>query len=524
MARKRSTQGLLLLSLLLPPAAAEAAEAVLGVEGETGYNSNLFYQSSDIQTDGTVRLGPSFELRDRRGKLTWSVVYRPSYEAYFTTRGINAVYHRLNGEVSWQPSQTTEIYANEAFSDTPVRSSVLQTDEAQLLATPGPSFRNSDVIQSFFDGGVRHFFSPRWVGELGFSNGLLRYQDSIFTDSAATTGQGFLTYGWTPSDRIGTGFAATRQTFSQSGGSSGGSTYYQAFGIWNHDFSPTLSLRVNAGPTLVQPDRTDFETTRQGVPLFGRREATRDGTVVNPIDASGCVPFQGVLVAEACPVIAIDAANVLAVDDTGEPVDLSQTGNLSLLGASPKTAGSSITYFANVSLQKRWRWFEASASYVRNASNTSGFGQSLITDTVTLATIWDPSPVWRLTLTGLFTRRQSSSDSAFLLTPVQPVDFCVLSPDSGAACSNAAGTFFPAVSFQGAQAAGLRTFSQNAGFEIVNYAFTAQLNRQIGNNAYVFGRASFEQQTNKVKGFDSVDFDRYLITIGFRYEFDAFHL
>jgi len=487
-----------LLALCLLSGSAGAVEAVLGVEGSTGYNSNVFDQSTDVQGDGSLRMGPNIALRDQRGQLNWEISYQPSYEAYYTVHGINSFYQLGDGSLSWKPSAATELYANDSLSYTPARTSNFETNQPGLLSTPGPVFGNNFVTQNNAVVGLRHTLSPRWLSELSISNSLANYQGSRFSDSMSTVAQAFATYVWSPTDRIGSGLGATRQTTAPPIGKTNGTNYYQLFGIWNHEFSPTWSLSLNAGPSLVDPDKRDLVTTRQNAPLFSRIALTPTGTELQPLDGNSCTPFEGVLVAEGCRTIPVNAALV----------GLAQTGTLTQIGTAPKSGGMSITYFANLSMTKRWTWFDARVAYVRSASNSSGFAQSLITDTLTFTGDWNPSPLWALTVTGIFTRQQSDSEQPFLLTEVKPVAI----PVGG-------GLFFT-----GAEAQGLRAFSQKSGLQVMNYGLSTQLNRKITSRTFVYGRASYQKQTTKRDIVGSFNTDSYVVTIGFRYEFDPIHI
>ena len=497
----RSPLAALLIGLCLLSGSAGAVEAVLGVEGQTNYNSNVFYQSTDVQGDGSLRMGPTVALRDQTGQLNWEILYQPSYEAYYTVHGINSFYQLGNGSLSWKPSAATEFYANDSFSYTPTRTSNFQTNQPGLLATPGPVFSNNFVTQNNGVVGLRHALTPRWLSELSISNGLANYQGSRFSNSMSTLAQAFATYAWSPTDRIGSGLGATRQTTEPPIGKTNGTNYYQLFGIWNHEFSPTWSLSLNAGPSLVDPDKRDLVTTRQNAPLFSRIALTPTGTELQPLDGNSCTPFEGVLVAEGCRTIPVDATRA----------GLAQTGTLTQIGTAPKSGGMSLTYFANVSMTKRWTWFDASVNYVRSASNTSGFAQSLITDSLTFTGDWNPSPLWALTVTGIFTRQQSDSEQAFVLTQVKPAALSL----------EIDGLSIP---FTGAEAQGLRTFTQKSGLQVLNYGLSTQLNRKITRRTYVYGRASYEKQTTKRDIVGSFNTDRYIVTIGFRYEFDPIHI
>ena len=134
----------LLLAALLPGAAG-AVELVLGVTGQTDYNSNVFGQSENAEADGDVQGGPILKLRDRTGQLTWEINYEPSYQAFFRLSDINDFYHVANGRLSWRPSAKTEFYGTDIFSITPVRDTTFQTGQP----TPaGPARRGRSRIRT----------------------------------------------------------------------------------------------------------------------------------------------------------------------------------------------------------------------------------------------------------------------------------------------------------------------------------------------------------------------------------------
>ncbi len=504
--------------LCLAPGPAGAVEAVFGAEGQSGYNTNLFFQAEDPTGDGTFRLGPTLALRDQTGQLTWEIAYRPSYEIYYTVSGINAAYQLGNGRVSWRPSAATEFYAQDSLSYTPIRSSTFETNQPGIVATPAAIFSNNYVTQNNGRAGVRHAFTQRWLGEILLANGFANYQGNRYADSMVTVGQVFATYAWTPADRLGSGLGVTRQTISPPFSERSSSYFYQLYAIWDHDFSPDWQLRINAGPTIIDPEAVELGADGQDSLLFSRRVPTRSGDVVSPLTTDGCAPLNGILYAELCPNLGglsspLDASQTVAIDGAGQPVNLSQTSTLRLIGPTPESGERTLTYFADVSMTRRWSWFDALVRYNRTASTSSGFSQSFITDTVTLAGTWNPSPLWRLTVTGLVTRRESDSVNVVVLTQVAPVAIpLAFNPDTG---------FF---AFNGAQAQGLRAISQQSSLEIMNYGITLQLNRQLTRRSYLFGRASWELQTTKRDIVGTVDVTRYLFALGFRYEFDPIHL
>jgi hypothetical protein len=507
----------LLLLVLLPPSAARAVEAVFGADAQTSYDSNVFFVTDPVEQGGSVRFGPMLGIQDRTGALTYRLNYRPSYEVFYNLSGINSLYQLADGSVSWRPSYATELFATDSVSDTPVRSTTFATNQQTLLAQPTFLFTNDDVLQNYFNAGIRHNFTPRIQAELSASNVLVNYQNPTFADSMSTTGQGFGSYVLDRANVVGAGLGYTRQTFTRSGGSSGGTSYYQLFLIWNHEFSPTWSLKANAGPTLVSPDSTSFPSS-QTFPEFSLPVTRGNQTVLFPTDPTTCPTVSGLLAISGC------RGTYQAL--TAAQLGLDGRRSIPRLGAEPDTASSSVTYFADLSLVKRWRWFTASLGYVRNASSTSGFNQSILTDSVTATGFWDPSPLWRFTLTGVYIERSTNSGSAQTVVVGRSVPNLVPVP-----IRTQFGTLF--VLNPGAQATAFVALKQTGTRDISTYGTTAQVNRNLSAHSYVFGRFTYTRQTstssfsNVFSGLSTTfnsSLDRFLFTVGFHYEFDAIHL
>ncbi len=72
--------------------------------------------------------------------------------------------------------------------------------------------------------------------------------------------------------------------------------------------------------------------------------------------------------------------------------------DLELAGPVPSGSDSSLTYFANLSLSKRWEQWSGTISYRRQQSDSSGLGSSTVADIVSGVLEWRPSPRWQLQL------------------------------------------------------------------------------------------------------------------------------
>lgn len=519
----RALRFVLPILLVLAPSSARAAEAVFGVEGLTSFNTNVFYQSEDGQKGGSFRGGPFVRLRDRTGQLNWALNYRPSYEAFYNVSGINSFYHFADGEVSWQPSAATEFYANDQFSYTPTRSVTELSGGGTVLAQPAPDFRNNQVLQNYFNIGIRHALTPRWFGDISLSSSILDYDTELFSDSSSLSGQGFATYMLSPRDRVGGGLGYSRQTVEPPQSESSSTNYYQLYAIWNHDFSPSFRFRANAGPTVVVAPETLAESFA-GVPEFSLTTESGDRF---PIDPASCTINNGVVDIGTCGVYRLPGFAQPPFLTSGQ-LGLDSFVTLPLVGEKPDDGGTSLTYFANVAVEKEWRNVKTALSYVRNASTTSGLSQSLITDTFRFTGDWRPSPLWNVLLSAYYIQRTSTSD--------QPQFFVVGQVASGIVpCSlQIGGAVIACGTLDGVRATGVRaTLRGSAETKLDNYLVTLQVNRNLTRSSYAYVRATWDRQYSRREFedlftestyFATSSVNRYVVAIGFVYEFDPVHL
>lgn len=537
-----------LVLLCLAPAGAGAVEGVLGVDTNTQYNSNVFSQPMNRSQDGSFRGGPYVRFQDRTGKLNWALEYKPSYEAFYTLSGINSFYHFADGEISWSPSAATQLFASNSFSFTPTRSSSIEPSaDGNVLAQVGPVFTNDQVLQNYFSAGIRHAFTQRWIGELGFQNSLLDYQEERFSDSSSISGQGFVSYALFPTDRVGAGLGATSQLVEPPVLDSSRTNYYQLYGIWEHDFSPTMKLNANAGPTLVQSPES-LQQTFNGIPQNSTFALNEERTpTLYPVDPNTCSIENGVVSIIGCGIYVLPTV-VFAGQQrpralTADQLGLGSLVNLPLTGDRPSDGGTEVTYFANIELEKRWKNITSSIAYVRNASTTSGLNQSLITDTYRFVGTWQPSPLWTFTMAAYWTRRESNSDQPqyFPVGRVVPglVPCFTVDPDTGATVSCPDATFLgvplglPAT-LDGVQATGVQARVSNSSTSTLdNYVVSTQVNRRVTKESYVYLRFTWDRQYSRFENeelftnatfLSTTGYQRYVVALGFVYEFAPMHL
>jgi len=102
--------------LMLVSASTEARELELSVENRMGVDSNVFRSSRDRETDGFYAITPRVSVREGHSILNYDFSYEPTYEAFFSTSGVDGFDHRARGMLSWRPTSVDTIGVNGSFT------------------------------------------------------------------------------------------------------------------------------------------------------------------------------------------------------------------------------------------------------------------------------------------------------------------------------------------------------------------------------------------------------------------------
>jgi hypothetical protein len=387
---------LALLPVMALPAG--AAEFIPSWDVSGVWDSNVFQNSANEQSDFSVRTGPTLRLREAQGDLTYDLNYQARYEAYARLKGLNGIDsldHYLSAQGAWTVTPNTTIEASNNFAYTSDINSLFDT--AGLVSTV--VLGRQQLITNNAGASLTQRLGPLWNLTASVGNQLLDYQDPQQSNTTATTGTLQLTRGFTPRLVAGVGAEYQRQDFAAVGQiPSRGTTLYQGFGVLNYSISPTWKLSVQAGPAFVQPDSITTETVLLPQYLFvdpSTCSQRADGTpvyIVFPRTANGgCLP----------PPYLIDPPRNTNV-------------NVPFVGA--QNAGSSLNYFGTISIAKEWRLWRASVDYSRSASNSSGLNGSTTLDQFSGTVTWTPSPLWNLGFNAIY-----STQSALNAVPQREV-------------------------------------------------------------------------------------------------------
>ena len=182
-----------------------------------------------------------------------------------------------------------------------------------------------------------------------------------------------------------------------------------------------------------------------------------------------------------------------------------------LEGPVASASNQSTTYFANLSLSKRWQHWSGSLSYRRQQSDSTGLGSSAVADIVSGALNWTPSSRWRASLRAAVTRQSSASEGVRSVIAVRPADLTLDTP--------------PGRTFTGvAESFALSAVKVDSEFEYWTFWLRLNARYSLTKRILLYGDVLYWNQTTRGDGGGGPDYDRYRVGIGIRYTFDPIRL
>ena len=103
---------LVLLALIVWTDPAASEEFVFGLDGETGYNSNVTFTRDDEERSSAYRLSPWLRIRRTQGDLRYEFRSRLSYEDFPNVSGDADSLRSALDEVIDDPSPYKSVYSN----------------------------------------------------------------------------------------------------------------------------------------------------------------------------------------------------------------------------------------------------------------------------------------------------------------------------------------------------------------------------------------------------------------------------
>ncbi|MCA9503951.1 MAG: hypothetical protein KC616_12770 [Myxococcales bacterium] len=273
---------------------ASARELELSVDGRVGGDSNILRRAEDEIEDGFFELSPKVRVRESSDALNYDLFYRPTYQTFFDTSGVDGFDHRAEGEVAWSidPKQMLGVSASYLNA----RRLRFDSDVAS-----GPNiFEVSDrerLQRTAVDAYYQHQLTERLLGRASVAFDDYDYRRNLNFDSRGFTGQLYGQYAVDSRLSLGlTGTARRRITAPVTG--TGGDVVTRSttriasttdvFSLGasvNWQVTPTFRASVQAGPSLIisrqRPDSRQFAagtrfTRESDVTVFAQASATKE--------------------------------------------------------------------------------------------------------------------------------------------------------------------------------------------------------------------------------------------------------
>ena len=476
---------------------AHAGDLVFEPEVSVEFDDNVFSSSSEEFEDVIYRARPRVRVEDEDGSFQYTFSYQPSFEAFARADGISNWEHSVRWTGEWRLSPRTNLTFDNRFDRLTNAGRFNETStEADGQPAVDEVFGRRRFKRNAASLLLEHELRPNHFVSLDAEH---YYQDfgsgSLGTVEAVTGGVRY-SYTISATDRLGLGVSYTNQEFEDFGFQEDSETdFYYIFGTWDHQFDPTLSMSLSAGPSFVNTDSPrNFPTTFENQPL---NPVLSDGTGFRLVDLGSCDIENGTPILSGCA-------------PTGPTLSDLQVATiprvtLPFQGQQSDPDDTDVTFFANGSLTKRWGLWTTTLGYRRQASSSSQFGTSTVSDTVRLSALWVPSPRWRVNLVGLYFHREQSSDAEILVTALGPSGLGA--PFDGSA-----------------EAVGVIAIETDSGIDLDQWQAHAVVDYRWNRRLTLFARFFYleEEENGDIRA--DRDIEKFRAFFGVRYTFDRIHL
>jgi len=523
----------LVLLVTAAPRSVGAEELQLGWATSFEYDDNIFSTDEDAETqdeeeDVVFRTGPLVELRREQGDFTYRAEYALRWESFIDETGLDAFDHNADVRGTWRLGPRTRIEFEErflitrslnrsfGFGDQAIVDDSLLEDDPDFEADRQRLKRNTANLS------LIHQITPRLEGRLSLTHTLFRSNEDTTLDVDTISGLGTLSYALNARNRVGFGIGATQQSFEGAGGTESDTRFFRLFGTWSHVFDPTMTLSLQAGPTLVSPDDNESLLFGTQVRAFPSRTTssgglrfvdpstcpTVDDETMQPFDSSRCGLFP---------------TEIVDTPDDNDFFDFVQSAEVPVLPVNEgdEEAEDNLTFFADVSLVKQWESWDARLSFRRSESSSSGQGGSTILNSFTAQANWEPSRRWTVNFTGRYNTRQSSTDTLQTVVGLAPGEFCQL--PTGIVFLDPGNCPVGVPSLPASRSVNLRRLESDDTFDSETLIGKVRILRELGRRTRAFLTLTYTKQDREDIN-SSRSFDNFRAMIGVRWWLDPLHL
>lgn len=499
----------IIVALLLLPLASSAEELTMGVRGLSAYDSNVFATEVDQEDDVSFRIEPDALLEDQEGKLQWGLRYRPSYEQFVDFDEKSGWTHLANGDLSWQVDSKTRVELFDRlgrFRSVGRFNELVTTGEADLVGDVTEfGFRSEENTRNTAGASLTHSLTSTQMLTFDLGHNLLDYDREERADRDTVSATGRYAQVVSRRDEVGGGVSYQHSSIDGSSLRRGQATdFYNLFGTWRHQFDDTLELSLALGPTWVDGDERDDPVTVATDQFLFPMFATEGGNRL--VRATSCPTEDGALILTGeCDVIDQDLTPTQENDVREERTDVAFEGPV------PSGSNTSVTYFANMTLSKRWEQWSGSISYRRQQSDSSDLGSSTVADVLGGVLEWRPSPRWASGLRLSLVRQAQATQGVQSVLAVRSVD---LSERFGL------GPAFADV----AESVALRAVEVDQDIDIWTVWASLDVRYRVTERTTIFGNAIYWKEWSGAGASFGRDYDRFRFHLGVEYRFDPIHL
>jgi len=498
----------IILGFLCLPTVAAAQELTLGI-GATG---NFYNRTGGADSDHeyTFRISPNALLEDDQGELRWKLRYHPDYERFVNDSESSGFTHRVEGDMTWQINPATSLRVSDSFgfydSVTRYNEVVSEGEGNEVVEVVDTGFRDDTSIRNTLSATLIRALTPSQSLSFRLGHYLLDYDREARVDRETLSAAANYNHMVSQRNTLGAGVSYRRSSLEGGSDRTSQSTdFYNLFATWNHSFDETLQLSVALGPTWVVGEDRDTRSDLRDRLTFPVLNDAGDRKLVR---ASSCPTEDGTLILTAeCDLIDVNLSSVLF---TQEVLSIwNPTRDLHLVGSAPSSSNESLTYFANIRLNKSWERWSGSLAYVRQQSNSSGLGSSAVADILSGFLDWKPSPRWHSSLKASLTRQTSATKGIGTVVVVESTDV------------NIFGAQFTDV----AESVGIRAVEVEQDIEYLTFWTRLDVRYRVTKRTTVFGSVSYwHQERDGIVTNTLGNYDRYRVDFGVRYTFDPIRL
>jgi hypothetical protein len=395
----RPVQALALAALAATPA--YSADVTLGARTELWYDDNVLGTANDEIGDGELLITPKLELSERWGTVEGKLNFKPNYELFFTEKDLRGFNYAADGSLAWNPTPRTSFELKDSFWR--YRSLRLLTSGATPGGTPVEAGARDRYTRNVAEIVATHRLTRIDVLQFSGSFALWDFSDRFDqqTFGATASYQHYIS----PTVSLGAGASYSRLSFERLGAIPERDTDYVNVSMTaSYEPADTLLVRLSAGPAYIQQGRVTAPSLVRGQ-LY--RFSGNDILVGLVPSTCPALPTGELYDGPGCNLTGIDP---IAQSSLYSLLIARSIDSIPIVGGA--RGNDEYTYFADVSLERKWDEASLSLGYRRDEGSESSAGAATVADSVELRGWVRPFRELTLSAAVLWENREETQTSA----------------------------------------------------------------------------------------------------------------